>query len=97
MSYDDICAKVLPLDAKRDEEAFACGGMKAAGKIGEEVNAKLKAALEASELKAKEKELDSDEVKSMQRRRSSLMQLQDQLNSLRMSARNLEEVREDGE
>ncbi|KAL7545755.1 hypothetical protein ACHAWF_009109 [Thalassiosira exigua] len=95
MSYDEICAKVLPLDKKRDEESMACGGWKAMNEVFEEADAKPKAILEASELKLKEKELDEDEVKSMQRRRSSLMQLRDQLNSLRMSARSLEEVLEE--
>ncbi|KAL7555110.1 hypothetical protein ACHAWF_018736, partial [Thalassiosira exigua] len=94
LSYEEICAKVLPLDTKRDEESMACGGWEAMMTIFQEAMAQSKAILEAAEAKSKEKELEEEEAKSMKRRRSSLMQLQNELNSLRMSARNLEEVLE---
>lgn len=92
LSYEEICKKVLPLDAKRDEEAVACGGFEAMGPIFTE----MKAIMDARELEAKEKEQDEAELAKMKRRRSSLKELKDQMVSLRMmSTRNLEEVLEE--
>eukprot|EP00578_Thalassiosira_sp_NH16_P032009 CAMPEP_0181078866 /NCGR_PEP_ID=MMETSP1071-20121207/1717_1 /TAXON_ID=35127 /ORGANISM="Thalassiosira sp., Strain NH16" /LENGTH=317 /DNA_ID=CAMNT_0023160215 /DNA_START=183 /DNA_END=1136 /DNA_ORIENTATION=+ len=92
LSYEEICKKVLPLDAKRDEEAIACGGFKVMCEIATEAEAISK----ACELESKEKEQDEAELAKMKRRRSSLKDLKDQMDKLRMmSTRNLEEVLEE--